>query len=1018
MEDKKLNDNFRLYPVLKKYSNEDFATQMKVKFIFLLLVSFIILLSFIIGATGFIQLKTTEEHALKWPVIIAEFSLLLIFGTSLILLVKGFYRVVSQAILLLTFVTIWIVMFLDTSNNFTRLDTIVYILLVFLALPIFTFYKKWNIFFYTIGNLITFGIFVFLFFSQNPHLSIYTYDYITDNSITLIIAGVLAYNNLRIHSISMQKANEDLKSRISAEESLLQSEKKYREITELLPQTVFEAEISGKLTYVNQNGFKQFGYSEEDLQRGLNVIDTIHPDDRERTLNIIQGLIKGISPTGNLYYAMRKDGSAFPVQIFTNIIFQDSRPIGFRGVITDMTERIHFENELKKSRDQFQSLVDNIPGIVYRCLYNKGFTMLFISSEAEKLCGYAAQDFINNQKLSFSSIIHPEDIEKVISTIAKAVENKASWETEYRILHKDQHILWVNEKGRAIYNDCGEVEYLDGLILDITQRKNAEEALLISENRFKQLFFNAPVALAYLNDKGDIKGINNTFINTLGYTTDDLPNLDVWWEKAYPEKAYREKVLSHWDQKIKEAIANGMDMAPSEYYVIDKKGQGHYMLIGASVQKFNTLFSLVDITERKKAEEALKQSEEQFKTLIEFLPYSVMVTDMQERYVMVNKVFCQNMGYSQEEVIGKTGTELNIILKYENAEEQKRLLYKQGHIENIEMEVTVQKTNKHYIYFSAKVIMMNNEPYLLCTSVNVTEKKKIEDELENYRKNLEMLVQERTEELATANEELEATNEELSSTNEVLLQQREEIELALKNLQKAQLQLIESEKMASLGVLAAGVAHEINNPLNFIQGGVVALENYIQENYQNNTKEATTLFNAINTGVERVSKIVNSLGRFSRQSGANDELCDIHFILDNCLVMLQNVIKYKATVTKHFTTQPFRLLANEGKLHQAFLNIISNAAQAIEKNGEITITTAVENNILTVSVKDTGKGIKQEYLGKIFDPFFTTKDPGKGTGLGLAITYKIIKELGGNITAESSDNQGTTILVELPVATK
>lgn len=276
---------------------------------------------------------------------------------------------------------------------------------------------------------------------------------------------------------------------------------------------------------------------------------------------------------------------------------------------------------------------------------------------------------------------------------------------------------------------------------------------------------------------------------------------------------------------------------------------------------------------------------------------------------------------------------------------------------------------------------------------DITEIKRYQKQLEEYSQNLEEIVDSRTKELRKKNEELANGYSELKATQD---------------------QLLRSEKMASLGILASGVGHEINNPLNFIKNGALALKNKILQLSPTIEGEVSTYFDIIDEGVGRASKIVKGLSHFSRSGESLDEVCDVKAVVDNCLVILSSRIKRKnLSIVRKIAVDDTTVIGSEGKLHQALLNILSNAEQATEQSGRIEISFKETTTYLVVMISDSGHGISQENISKISDPFYTTKPPGEGTGLGLFIAYSIIDEHHGVIEVSSKVNEGTTFTIKL-----
>ena len=310
------------------------------------------------------------------------------------------------------------------------------------------------------------------------------------------------------------------------------------------------------------------------------------------------------------------------------------------------------------------------------------------------------------------------------------------------------------------------------------------------------------------------------------------------------------------------------------------------------------------------------------------------------------------------------------------------------------------------------------------TLQDVTDRHRAEDDLRQYQNQLEGLVATRTAELASA--------------NAVLEEDRRELELLLSKVEEAQQQLLQSEKMAAIGQLAAGVAHEINNPVGFVNSNLGSLKTYVNQllnvisAYESSDpaqiadarqkadleflrEDLPSLLAESQDGLSRVTKIVQDLKDFSRVDQADHQLSNLNAALESTLNVVANEIKYKAEVVRELGDIPL-VDCVPAQINQVFMNLLVNAAQAIPEKGKIFVRSGLENNHVWFEIEDTGKGMSAEIQQRIFEPFFTTKPVGHGTGLGLSISYDIIvKKHGGRMDVRSKIDYGTCFRLWLPL---
>lgn len=333
------------------------------------------------------------------------------------------------------------------------------------------------------------------------------------------------------------------------------------------------------------------------------------------------------------------------------------------------------------------------------------------------------------------------------------------------------------------------------------------------------------------------------------------------------------------------------------------------------------------------------------------------------------------------------------------------------------------------------------------TLQDITQRRVAEDALMMAQLEVEKQVEDRTTELAQLNQALQEDVTRRTAMEQVLTERNAELQSLNSKLQSAQQHLVQSEKLASIGQLAAGVAHEINNPIGYIFSNFGTLEKYLEEVFaviQAYTQAETavgdaalrqrladlrketdleflledipTLMRESREGIVRVRKIVQDLKDFSHVDATQEwQFTNINQGIDSTLNIVNNEVKYKADVIKEYGNLP-EVQCMASQINQVVMNLVVNAAHAIgPQRGRITVRTGTEGDQVWIEVADNGSGIPKEVLPRIFDPFFTTKPIGKGTGLGLSLSYGIVQKHHGQIAVQTNEGQGTTFRITLPL---
>jgi PAS domain S-box-containing protein len=430
----------------------------------------------------------------------------------------------------------------------------------------------------------------------------------------------------------------------------------------------------------------------------------------------------------------------------------------------------------------------------------------------------------------------------------------------------------------------------------------------------------------------------------------------------------------------------------------------------------------------------------------------VSIADTAGNITYVNEKFCDISGYSLRELMGGNH---RIVNSGQHPPEFFQAMWRtitagevwHGEIRNRRRDGSFYWVDSTIVPF----LDQDGKPtQYIAIRTDITARKQMEESLQDINVELQHRVDERTEALSRAMQQLEADIAERNRAQNLLQEQYQQLESLHHKLQEAQTQLLQSEKLASIGQLAAGVAHEINNPIGYVHSNLGTLENYIRDLFilidRYEAAEASfpsespalgelselkgkldlpylredipQLMSESKEGISRVRKIIQDLKDFSRLDSSPDwQYANLHQGLDSTLNIVHNEIKYHADVVKEYGDIP-NIECLPSQLNQVFMNLLVNAAHAIEgPHGTITVRSgvAVSGDEVWVEVADTGKGIPEEIRNRIFDPFFTTKAVGKGTGLGLSLAYGIIQKHHGRIEVESEVGQGTTFRISLPI---
>ncbi|MCZ6828072.1 MAG: PAS domain S-box protein [Gammaproteobacteria bacterium] len=765
-------------------------------------------------------------------------------------------------------------------------------------------------------------------------------------------------------------------------ESLQERERMLRLTLENAPIGIVTSAVDGHYLSVNPAFCQMMGYSAEELLQ-MSVLDLVHPDDRARTWEQRQALIRG--ETG-AYEAekryIRKDGEEITACIRVGLVMDDAgAPLLTVAEIQDVTARRLAEQKLRDSEEQLRLTVENAPvGIL---TVEPERRIRSVNPHLCELLGYSADELVG---MDFNELLFPDDRKRGDPLADELLAGSIpQFDIEVRLLRKDGALITGEFHVNLVRDPDGEPQFFVGQLQDITARKEAEEQQQRREELLRLTFDNAPIGMAIADPNRRIIRANPAMARMLGYTRAELESMAAL-DITHPDdrRATHNNLQRLWD--------GDKDSYREEKRYVCKDGRMVTCLSHVSIVRdesgvpLMTIGQVQDITERMEAVREMQRMRTYLKNIIDSMPSMLVAVDQDGRVTQWNAAAEQTTGVSAQQAMGQQVTDFLPIDEIQ--------------VEQIKKVITSGKPVKAErlpIDLTGETRFVDALAYPLIADGTVGAVIRLDDVTDRVRMQ-EMMVQ--------------------------------------------------TEKMLSVGGLAAGMAHEINNPLGAILQSCQNIQRRFSGELPANRKAAAELdldldrvhqyleqrnilqfLQRIQEAGTRAAKIVNDMLTFSRRSELHYEPIDLAELLDTSVRLASSDYDLKkeydiklVEFRRDFDPDLGLLECDKTEIEQVILNLIVNAAQAMamnpaqEKPPRITLRTRLEGDYARIEVMDNGPGMNEQTRRRIFEPFYTTKEVGVGTGLGLSVSYFIIYDQHkGSMQVETAPGEGARFIIRLPL---
>jgi two-component system cell cycle sensor histidine kinase/response regulator CckA len=645
-----------------------------------------------------------------------------------------------------------------------------------------------------------------------------------------------------------------------------------------------------------------------------------------------------------------------------------------RRAVRHAVERARMQVELAESRRGLDTLLDNLPGMAYRCRNEPRWTLEFASQGALQLTGYAPEALVHNAVVAIGDLVHPDDRGPVWQTVQQAVSRGEPFEMEYRLVRADGGVRWVSEHGRAVETVDGRPRVLEGYVFDITRHREVEQALRTGEAQFRAVFEEAPIGMALVNMDGYVVRTNHAFQTMLGYTAEQLTGA------IFSQVTHDEDVGSDWEL-FGDLVAGDI----AHYQVLKRYlradggivwGTLSVALVRAPDGDPRYAIQMVEnVTERRTAEEALRLREREFRSLLEHGRDVISVLDPDGDIRFTSPAVERVLGYGRSEL---AGTYLGELVHPDDVPGMLELfdqaIRAPGRPRTWEMRV-LHKDGSWRMLETVGTSLIDDPAVrgIVVNSRDVTDRRAAEEAL-----------------------------------------------------RRSEQQLLQVQKMEAVGRLAGGVAHDFNNLLTAIRGNAELLLADLPPDSQSRED-----VEEIRRAADRAAALTRQLLAFSRRQVLQPRLLDLNQSVREMERMLARLLGEDVELVTRLGRELRPVRADPAQVEQVIMNLAVNARDAMPQGGVLVVCTentelgeelrsqfsyVVPGEYVLLEVGDTGQGMDPRTLGMAFEPFFTTKPTGKGTGLGLSMVYGIVKQSGGYVWIDSEPGRGTRVRVYLPVS--